>query len=93
MTSWCARAMVFSPFAWLNCSVMSCPNVYPAPRGLIPHPARSSGSDHTRSHTGPSCGTSWKRSILRTSSMVSMDGLRPPCGQKIWFSTTAVSGM
>jgi hypothetical protein len=29
-------------------------------RGEMPQPQRSSGSDHTRSHMGPSCGTSWK---------------------------------
>ena len=32
---------------------MSCPNVYPAPRGEIPQPPRSSGSDQSRSHMGP----------------------------------------
>lgn len=36
---------------------MSCPNVYPAPRGEIPQPYLSSGSDHRRSHIGPSWGT------------------------------------
>ena len=29
----------------------------PAPRGEMPHPQRSSGSDQSRSHMGPSCGT------------------------------------
>jgi hypothetical protein len=38
---------------------MSCPNVYPAPLGFIPQPDLSSGSDHSRSHIGPSCGTYW----------------------------------
>ena len=35
-------------------SYMSCPKVYPAPRGEIPQPQRSSGSDQTKSHMGPS---------------------------------------
>ena len=30
----------------------------PAPRGEMPQPQRSSGSDQSRSHMGPSCGTS-----------------------------------
>eukprot|EP00962_Isochrysis_galbana_P055385 scaffold27150_cov147-Isochrysis_galbana.AAC.3 len=34
------------------------PNVCPAPRGEIPQPHRSSGSDHSRSHIGPSWGIS-----------------------------------
>ena len=46
-------------------------------------PARSSGSDHSRSHMGPSCGTSWMRSSARTWSSESMLGDRPPCRQKI----------
>lgn len=32
---------------------MSWPKVYPAPRGEMPQPPRSSGSDHSRSHMGP----------------------------------------
>lgn len=36
---------------------LTCPKVYPAPLGEIPQPHRSSGSDHTRSHIGPSWGT------------------------------------
>ncbi|KAH9420185.1 hypothetical protein DERP_011519 [Dermatophagoides pteronyssinus] len=40
-------------------------NKKPAPRGEIPQPPRSSGSDHNRSHIGPSCGTSCKRSKAR----------------------------
>lgn len=62
MTSWCALAMSLSPFVWLNCSDMSSPKVYPAPLGEIPQPHRSSGSDQSRSHIGPSWGTSWIRS-------------------------------
>jgi hypothetical protein len=84
MTSWCARATSLSPLAWLNVSLMSWPNVYPAPpgggvggvkgmgggevgrggrwkRGAHRHKQgahRSSGSLHSRSHMGPSCGTS-----------------------------------
>lgn len=30
------------------------PKVYPAPRGDIPQPHLSSGSDHSRSHMAPS---------------------------------------
>ena len=37
---------------------MSWPKVYPAPLGEIPHPHLSSGSDHNKSHIGPSWGTS-----------------------------------
>lgn len=32
---------------------------------------------------GPSCGTSWMRSIERMWSSVSIEGDRPPCRQKI----------
>lgn len=42
-----------SPFATC-CAVPRSP----APRGEMPQPQRSSGSDHSRSHIGPSCGTS-----------------------------------
>lgn len=38
ITSWWARAIVFRPFFSLNWVDTSIPNVYPAPRGLIPHP-------------------------------------------------------
>lgn len=84
ITNWCARATSVSPLLWLNASEMSCPNVYPAPRGDIPHPQRSSGSDHSKSHMGPSWGTSCTRSMERTWSRVSMDGESPPCKQNIW---------
>lgn len=63
------------------------PKVYPAPRGDIPQPQRSSGSDHKRSHMAPSWGTSWTRSKLLTLSRVSIDGDSPPCKQKISDST------
>ena len=63
------------------------PNVYPAPRGEMPQPHRSSGSDHNKSHIGPSCGTSWTRSKFRMLSRVSMDGDSPPCRQNISDST------
>ena len=63
------------------------PKVYPAPRGDMPQPHRSSGSDHRRSHIGPSWGTSWTRSKLRTLSRFSMDGDKPPWRQKISDST------
>ena len=68
-------------------SLCTCPKVYPAPRGEIPQPHRSSGSDHRRSHIGPSWGTSWTRSKLRMLSRVSMDGDNPPCKQNISDST------
>ena len=38
---------------------------HPAPLGLTPQPCVSSGSDHNKSHIGPSCGTSCLRSIVR----------------------------
>lgn len=53
---------------------------------------RSSGSDHTKSHMGPSCGTSCTRSKSRAWSRVSIDGERPPCKQKIRSEITAVIG-
>lgn len=64
MTSWWAREMSVRPLVWLNCCAMSCPNVYPAPRGDIPQPHLSSGSDHNRSHIGPSCGTYHKKTSI-----------------------------
>ena len=90
--SWWARAIIFRLFVWLNCSAMSWPKVYPAPRGFIPHPALSSGSDHSKSHIGPSCGTYWNLLRALMLSRVSMLGDSPPCRQKNWFSTTAVRG-
>lgn len=63
------------------------PKVYPAPRGEIPQPHLSSGSDQSRSHMGPSCGTSWTRSRSRMWSSESMLGDSPPCKQKISDST------
>jgi hypothetical protein len=63
MTSWCARETRERLFLWLNISEMSLPKVYPAPRGEIPQPFLSSGSDQRRSHMGPSWGTSCTRSI------------------------------
>ena len=68
----------------LKASEISCPKVYPAPLGLIPQPHRSSGSLHSKSHMGPSCGTSWILSIERIWSSVSIEGDRPPCKQKIY---------
>jgi len=53
----------------------------------MPQPHRSSGSDHKRSHIGPSWGTSWTRSRLRTLSRFSIDGDKPPWRQKISDST------
>lgn len=43
----------------------------------------SSGSLQTKSHMGPSCGTSCTRSKCLAWSSVSIDGLRPPWRQKI----------
>lgn len=54
MTSWCARDTKVRPFLWLKFSEMSCPKVNPAPLGDMPQPQRSSGSDHSKSHMGPS---------------------------------------
>jgi len=42
-----------------------------------------SGSDQSRSHIGPSCGTSCLRSIALIWSSVWIDGDRPPCTQNI----------
>ena len=92
MTSWCALATSVNPLLWLKASEISCPNVYPAPRGLMPQPHRSSGSLQSRSHIGPSWGTSWIRSNCRMLSRVSMLGERPPWRQNIWLSMSAVSG-
>ena len=44
----------------------------------------SSGSDQSKSHMGPSWGTSWMRSRERMWSRVSREGERPPCRQKIY---------
>lgn len=43
-----------------------------------------SGSDHKRSHMGPSWGTSCFLSMVRIWSKVWMDGDKPPCTQKIY---------
>ena len=77
---------------WLNYYDISYPKVYPAPLGEIPHPPLSSGSDHNKSHIGPSWGTSWILSNFLISSRVSVDGDNPPCNQKKLFSTTADNG-
>ncbi len=90
--SWCARAIIFRLLMWLKDSAMSWPKVYPAPLGFMPQPDLSSGSDHKRSHMGPSCGTSWILLSDLMLSRVSIDGERPPWRQKKEFSTTAVSG-
>lgn len=83
MTSWCARDTSVRPLLWLKASEMSWPKVYPAPRGEMPQPWRSSGSLHSRSHMGPSCGTSCVRSSVRMASRVSTLGDNPPCRQNI----------
>lgn len=67
--------------------IVTWPKVYPAPRGETPQPHLSSGSDHNRSHIGPSWGTSWKRSKFLILSRVSIVGESPPCKQNISDST------
>lgn len=42
-----------------------------------------SGSDHSKSHIGPSCGTSCFLSIARIWSSVCIEGDNPPCTQNI----------
>ena len=89
-TSWCALRSRSSPFAWLNCSEMSWPNGTTRGRVETAEPHRSSGSDHSKSHMGPSCGTSRARCSSRTWSSVSRLGLRPPCtAEALSFSTVA----
>ena len=77
-------------FTWLNMVHTSPPKRYPAPRGERPQPSTSSGSDHSRSHIGPSCGTSCFRSMYRTSSMLRIAGDRPPWTQKILLSMSTL---
>lgn len=72
---------------FIHGELITWPKVYPAPLGEIPQPQRSSGSDHRRSHMGPSWGTSCTRSKLRMLSRVSMDGDNPPWRQNISDST------
>lgn len=67
--------------------VVTWPKVYPAPLGDMPQPQRSSGSDHKRSHMGPSWGTSCTRSKFRMLSRFSTEGDKPPCRQNISDST------
>lgn len=50
-----------------------------------------SGSDHRRSHMGPSWGTSCFLSMVRIWSSVWMDGDKPPCTQKIYGTNTPTS--
>jgi len=61
----------------------------PAPRHAKHTHVRGlpSGSDQSRSHMGPSWGTSCLRSMVRIWSSVWMDGERPPCTQKICGAT------
>lgn len=78
---------------WLNYSEISFPNKYPAPLGEIPHPeVMLSGSDQSKSHIGPSCGTSYILSSYLILSSVSRDGDNPPCKLNIFPSTRAVKG-
>ena len=70
---------------WLNYSDISFPKRYPAPRGDMPQPeVMESGSDHRRSHMGPSWGTSWILSNCRILSRVSREGERPPWRENIF---------
>lgn len=63
-----------------------------APRASHTYTHLSSGSDQTRSHIGPSWGTSCTRSKSLAWSRVSIEGERPPWRQKIRSATTAVMG-
>lgn len=72
--------------------MISEPNVNPAPLGEIPQPFLSSGSDHKRSHIGPSWGVSYLDYISFISFKLSMDGDKPPWRQKNLLSITAVNG-
>jgi len=58
------------------------PKTYPAPLGDILKPLRSSGSDHNKSHKGPSLGNSPTLFNLLILSIVSTNGDSPPCKQK-----------
>lgn len=49
-----------------------------------------SGSDHRRSHMGPSWGTSCFLSMVLIWSSVWMDGDKPPCTQKIYTNRKAL---
>lgn len=44
----------FNNVEYENKAMFTWPKVYPAPRGEIPQPHLSSGSDHNKSHMGPS---------------------------------------
>jgi len=77
----------FNNVEYENKAMFTWPKVYPAPRGEIPQPHLSSGSDHNKSHMGPSWGTSWTRSKFRMLSRVSIEGESPPCKQNISDST------
>ena len=59
----------------------------------MPHPdVMLSGSDHKRSHIGPSWGTSYILSSYLILSKVSRLGDSPPWRENIFPSTSAVSG-
>jgi len=78
---------------WRNWSETSFPNKYPAPLGDIPQDgALLSGSDHNKSHIGPSWGTSWTLLIYLMLSKVSKLGDNPPCKENILDSTSAQRG-
>lgn len=92
ITSWWAREASVRPLVWLSVSEMSCPNVQPALGGEISHRPWSSGSDHYRSHNGPSCGTSckWLKALVWASE--SRNGEGPPWRLNICPSTNALTG-
>lgn len=64
----------------------------PAPLGETLKPQRSSGSDHNKSHIGPSWGISYALSNYLMWSKESIEGLNPPCSPNISPSTNAVNG-
>jgi len=68
------------------------PNKYPAPLGLKAHPSISSGSDHIKSHIGPSWGISYFLSIVLISSIDLIEGDRPPWMQNTFPSIIAAKG-
>lgn len=87
------------PFHPLNCPFhhrtpsVSCQTKGRARLPLpAPPPPSPSGSDQSRSHMGPSWGTSCFRSIVRIWSRVWIDGERPPCTQKIYGATRQERG-
>ena len=71
---------------------MSSPKLYPAPLKLLAQPVYSKGSDHSKSHIGPSIGTSYNQFKFLIWSSLSIEGDKPPCNANILSSIKAVSG-